>query len=110
LIGENPAAVTVTVYVAGGICRNWYTPSWPEVTVRANPVCGSLSFTVAPGSTAPLGSLITPCSEVVDCAAARELSRLKSSERTASLMQCRMHAPWIFAYTWDGQKELKRTL
>src|SRR6266852_6724497 len=40
-------------------------PSSPVVTVRVNPVLGSSIFTVAPGSTAPLASLITPCSEVV---------------------------------------------
>src|SRR5437016_10275464 len=56
----NPGNSTRTVYVPGISVGALYSPASSVVTVRARPLCVSMMLTVAPGSTAPVGSLTLP--------------------------------------------------
>lgn len=56
----NPAAVTVRVKLLGGSALKVYTPSADVVAVSVWFVDVSVNVTVAPGITAPLGSVTTP--------------------------------------------------
>src|SRR5438034_3596023 len=56
----NPGNSTRTVYVPGVNVGALYSPASSEVTVRARPLCVSMMLTVAPGMTAPVGSLTLP--------------------------------------------------
>src|SRR5437773_1434465 len=56
----NPGNSTRTVYVPGIRVGALYSPASSDVTVRVRPLCVSIMFTVAPGRTAPVGSLTLP--------------------------------------------------
>src|SRR5665213_1011723 len=84
----NPGAVTTTVYFAGGICCSWYSPSPFEVVTIFCPVAGAFSVIVAPGTTAPLGSLTTPRNDVVAfCAKPVAVQRENKNKRANTPMR-----------------------
>src|SRR5207247_4526118 len=56
----NPGNSTRTVYVPGISVGALYCPTSSVVRVRARPLCVSMMLTVAPGRTAPVGSLTLP--------------------------------------------------
>jgi hypothetical protein len=59
-----PTPVTMMVYLAGGTCVNTYSPLPFATAVNVCPFALSVSEIFAPGTSAPLGSLTTPRSEV----------------------------------------------
>src|SRR5262249_17798451 len=71
---SNPCTFAVTSYVPTGNTLAERFPFEPVVTIRSNPVALCFSTTVAPGTTAPLGSFTVPSSAELpdsDCPNAR---------------------------------------
>jgi hypothetical protein len=58
---ENPAAVTVTVYLPGASASMRYTPSALEVAERVTPFASSVAITVAFVTAFPDGSFTVTC-------------------------------------------------
>ena len=57
---SKPSTSADTVYNPGGIEVNTYRPLLSEVAANLYPFCWSTSVTFAPGTTAPLGSVMLP--------------------------------------------------
>src|SRR5277367_3554430 len=60
---ENPVALMIRLYVEGRTSRNWYTPLLSVCVVRVMPMSGFEMVTAAPGTEAPLRSVMVPRSE-----------------------------------------------
>src|SRR3954470_10872275 len=79
----NPWAVAVILYLAGGSCGNTYWPALLASAVRVWPLALLDSVTLAPGTSAPLGSLMVPRRDVV--------AVWEKRERDAERMQQSIH-------------------
>src|SRR5262245_49580811 len=74
---RNPESSAFKLYTPGGIARRTYNPASFVNAVRTAFVDGLVNVTVTPGTSAPLGSLITPLiSPVGACAARLKVNRL----------------------------------
>jgi len=74
-------ALAVTSYVPGLTCKNWYSPESFVVTVLEYPVVGLFNFTVAPGMTAPFGSVTVPRNDEVAVWVKAEVAKVSRTSR-----------------------------
>jgi hypothetical protein len=84
----NPTAVTVIVYFAGGICVSEYSPLAFEVVLSICPVALSSNVTVAPDTTAPVGSVTIPRRDVVAFWAKVAVVEIDRNKNRAALQKC----------------------
>ena len=61
----NPAFSTLTLYTDTGMVGNTYRPASVDVASSLDPVIALVATILAPGTTAPFGSVIVPASEPV---------------------------------------------
>ena len=82
VMAPKPGAVALTVYVAGDSCSKIYSPPLPTVTLCVCRVAVLVSVTVAVGTSAPVGSVTAPRTEVVPFCA--QLQRLNMNTKNAA--------------------------
>src|SRR3954471_22897808 len=77
MLGE----LTVMSYVAGGTCWKEYSPRSSVFVSREVPCAGLVIFTVAPGITAPFGSITVPRNDEVAVWVKAAMAKVKTTSR-----------------------------
>src|SRR3954470_16745223 len=91
-------AAAVTSYVAGGTCWNWYSPFASVLVSRDVPWAGFLIVTVAPGTTAPLGSITVPRRDEVAVWVKAAVAKVSTTSRVRLIFSRRISSSLGLSY------------